>query len=194
MSSITYTKNKNHIPIPQQPIAPPPQEYAMNQRCIGVLGANILNHKGNRLNYRNYPNRRYQNANGEIYPGNLYRYGIVSQSIEPLAQRRVFRRTLRGISQNRPRSRPNQRRSRSIRRRCRRDPRQIRLNDFMPIQLRQPSPNLSVDFNLATTAAITITTNINNVPIDALPQRATSVTNTPQPFAVNKGNNTNQQQ
>ncbi|CAF4078963.1 unnamed protein product [Rotaria sordida] len=116
-------------------------------------------------------------------------YGIASQLVQPLAQRRFVRRTpTTRISQNWLISCSNQRRSRSRQQR-RRVPRQIRLNDFMPAELCEASPNLPVDFNLATTLATTIASNINNVPFDALPKRAIFATNTTQPFAVNNENN-----
>ncbi|CAF4303449.1 unnamed protein product, partial [Rotaria sordida] len=94
----------------------------------------------------------------------------------------------RRSSQNRPRSRSNQRQSRSIQQR-RRGPRQLKLNDFMPPQLRDPSPdtrNLPSDFNLATTT--------NNIPVDALPQSEIFRNNTTQPFVVNQNEQENQQQ
>ncbi|CAF4292760.1 unnamed protein product, partial [Rotaria sordida] len=96
----------------------------------------------------------------------------------------------RRSSQNRPRSRSNQRQSRSIQQR-RRGPRQLRLNDFMPPQLRDPSPdtrNLPSDFNLATA------TTTNNIPVDALSQREIFRNNTTQPFVVNQNEQENQQQ
>ncbi|CAF4147232.1 unnamed protein product, partial [Rotaria sordida] len=65
---------------------------------------------------------------------------------------------------NRPRSQVQRRR---------RGPRQIRLNDFMPIELHEPSTNLPPEFNIATVTASTTTTTTTtmNVPPDALPQR-----------------------
>ncbi|CAF1500681.1 unnamed protein product, partial [Rotaria sp. Silwood1] len=158
-------------------------------------------------NYRNYPNTNvgfypklnygrnisYNRNYGPppYYPG----YGIVNQSIQPLAQRRFVRRTSRQkrISQNRPRTHSSQRQSRLGQQR-KRFPRQIRLNEFMPVELRQASPSLPVDFNLATTAATTTASNINNGPVDALPQRVISATNTTQPFDVNNENNNQQRQ
>ncbi|CAF1443914.1 unnamed protein product [Rotaria sordida] len=59
----------------------------------------------------------------------------------------------------------------------------------MLAELCEASPNLPVDFNLATTPATTIASNVNNVPFDALPQRAIFAINTTQPFAVNNENN-----
>ncbi|CAF1365937.1 unnamed protein product, partial [Rotaria sordida] len=125
-------------------------------------------------------------------------YGIVNQPIQPMAQqqRRFVRRTsARRISQNRRSgSRSNQRRSRSRQQR-RRVTRQIRLNDFMPQELREPSPNLPNDFNLATTnTAITTASNFNNVPVDALPQRTIFASNVTQPFVVNNTNVNGQRQ
>ena len=101
-------------------------------------------------------------------------------------QRRDSSSRLRTQS-NRRRSRSDQRQSRSRQgqRRCR--PRQLRLNDFMPSQLRDTSPtttaiNLPNQFNLgekATTSA-TIT-----APPEALPQcERFRVNNVTQPFTV----------
>ncbi|CAF4958817.1 unnamed protein product, partial [Rotaria magnacalcarata] len=47
-------------------------------------------------------------------------------------------------------NRPNSRDNRPMNQR-RRGPRQMRLNDFMPPEIREPSPNLPPDFNLETT-------------------------------------------
>ncbi|CAF1345140.1 unnamed protein product [Rotaria sordida] len=176
---------------------------------------NNFNYRGNRRFSRNYPNTPYPNTNVGFYPPRNYRrnifynrnyrpqpyytgYGIVNQPIQPMAQqeRRFIRRTsARRISQNRRSgSRSNQRRSRSRQQR-RRVPRQIRLNDFMPQELREPSPNLPNDFNLATTnAAITTASNLNNVPVDALPQRTIFASNVTQPFVVNNTNVNGQRQ
>ncbi|CAF1438169.1 unnamed protein product [Rotaria sordida] len=87
---------------------------------------------------------------------------------------------------NRPRSQVQRRR---------RGPRQIRLNDFMPIELHEPSTNLPPEFNIATVTASTTTTTTTtmNVPPDALPQcEIFTRKNTTQPFTVNQ-NNQNQQ-
>ncbi|CAF4993794.1 unnamed protein product, partial [Rotaria magnacalcarata] len=72
----------------------------------------------------------------------------------------------------------------------RRGPRQMRLNDFMPPAIREPSPNLPPDFNLETTTATTTT-----APPDALPQRErfATIRNTTQPFVVNQDNQQPQQ-
>ena len=83
------------------------------------------------------------------------------------------------ILSNRRRSRSDQRQSRSRQRqqqqRRRRRPRQLRLNDFMPPQLRDTSPmtttptNLPNQFNLGEMAATSATT--TTAPLEALPQR-----------------------
>ncbi|CAF1183289.1 unnamed protein product [Didymodactylos carnosus] len=61
-------------------------------------------------------------------------------------------------------------------------PSQLQLNDFIPPQLRDPSPNVPnvpLDFNLAAT------TTANNIPRNALPQRQNfATTNTTQPFTM----------
>ncbi|CAF1554419.1 unnamed protein product, partial [Adineta ricciae] len=113
-------------------------------------------------------------------------------------QNRQYNRN-RQFNQNRPRSRSNgstpiPRRSRSGQR-C--TPRPLRLNDFMPSELRDNSPNaqyLASNFNLATTTT-------DATPADALPQRqrfaltAASSTDTTQPFAIsNQADGANQQQ
>ncbi|CAF1422265.1 unnamed protein product, partial [Rotaria sp. Silwood1] len=96
------------------------------------------------------------------------------------------RRRSRSIQQQ------QQRRSQSRQQRQRR-PRQLKLNDFMPTELRERSPsleNLPPEFNL-------------NAPPDALPQREIFATttnnnnnnnNTTQPFVVNQNNQNWQQQ
>ncbi|CAF1260607.1 unnamed protein product [Rotaria sordida] len=167
--------------------------YRINQFSYG-------NNQYNYRNYRNYSNRRNQNTNRGFYPRIFYRrnnyqpqqyyndYGIINQPVVP--QGSFYRRIPRRLSQNRPRSRSNQQRSRSIQQR-RRGPRQLRLNDFMPPQLRDPSPdtrNLPSDFNLATA------TTTNDIPVDALPQCEVFRNNTTQPFVVNQNEQENQQQ
>ena len=110
---------------------------------------------------------------------------------------------LRAQSNNRLRSRSDQRRGPSQQRRQqRRRPRQLRLNDFMPPQLRDISPstttttNLPNQFNLGGEAATaTATTATIMAPPEALPQRERfRVNNVTQPFTVdhNEGNNQNQ--
>ncbi|CAF1412533.1 unnamed protein product [Rotaria sordida] len=215
MSSISYN---NQIPLQQATTAPPPlpQRY-MNQgrRRGGVFRGNNFNFNFNRRrnqfnyrnnqysyrnyqNYQNYPNRRNQNTNRGFYPRIFYRrnnyqpqqyydgYGIINQPIVP--QGRFYQRMPRRSSQNRPRSRSNQRQSRSIQQR-RRGSRQLKLNDFMPPQLRDLSPDtrsLPSDFNLATTTT-------TNIPSDVLPQREMFRNNTTQPFVVNQNQQENQQ-
>ncbi|CAF4744566.1 unnamed protein product, partial [Rotaria sp. Silwood2] len=74
----------------------------------------------------------------------------------------------------------------------RQGPRQIRLKDFMPTELREPSPNLPPDFNIATATALAIKS--TNILSDALPQCERFLqNNTTQPFTVT-GNNQNKQQ
>ncbi|CAF1502723.1 unnamed protein product, partial [Rotaria sp. Silwood1] len=112
-------------------------------------------------NYRNIPRQYFS-------PYDRGGYGFVSPGQEQQARLVQPARLPRRLS-NRPR---------------RRGPRQIRLNDFMPTELREPLPQLPPDFN--------ITTN-TNAPPDALPQRERFVQNdTTQPFTVT-GNNQNKQ-
>ncbi|CAF3917600.1 unnamed protein product [Rotaria sordida] len=210
---------QNPLNYGQNPLnyGPNPLNYGGNplNSNYGNNNFNNFNYRGNRRFSRNYPNTPYPNTNVGFYPPRNYRrnifynrnyrpqpyytgYGIVNQPIQPMAQqqRRFIRRTsTRRISQNRRSgSRSNQRRSRSRQQR-RRVPRQIRLNDFMPQELREPSPNLPNDFNLATTnAAITTASNLNNVPVNALPQRAIFASNVTQPFVVNNTNVNGQRQ
>ncbi|CAF1503656.1 unnamed protein product [Rotaria sordida] len=130
-------------------------------------------------NYNSYvPNlnnnrRRRRNNNVTYYNHNRY-------DSEPRS-----RPTSRPRTQ--PSSRPrNWQRSQSRSRKIRRGPRQLRLNDFMPEEFRDPSQgatNLPQEFNLNTAIA----------PPDALPQRSRFM-NVTQPFIVNENNNPIQQQ
>ncbi|CAF5037176.1 unnamed protein product, partial [Rotaria sp. Silwood1] len=143
------------------------------------------------INFRNYTNRRNVFYNRNYQPQRYYSgYGIINQP--QFQQERFFRQPNSRINQRR-RSRSiqqqQQRRSQSRQQRQRR-PRQLKLNDFMPTELRERSPsleNLPPEFNL-------------NVPPDALPQREIFATttnnnnNTTQPFVVNQNNQNWQQQ
>ncbi|CAF3432996.1 unnamed protein product, partial [Rotaria sp. Silwood2] len=90
-------------------------------------------------------------------------------------QRRFNRSVSRIFNQNRPRSLSNvqqqpQQQQGENRSNQRRGPRQIRLNDFLPEEFRDPSENTRnppQDFNINTAATTTYTT----TPPDALPQR-----------------------
>ncbi|CAF4522755.1 unnamed protein product, partial [Rotaria sp. Silwood2] len=139
-------------------------------------------------NYRRYPRNYYPrnnfyNRNNRIPRQNFNpyyrgRYGFVNPGQE--RQERLVQ-PVRSPSRRRLSNRPR-----------RQGPRQIRLNDFMPTELREPSPQLPPDFNIATTTALAITN--TNAPPDALPQRERFVrNNTTQPFTVS-GSNQNQQQ
>ena len=93
-----------------------------------------------------------------------------------------------GTQSNRRRSRSDQRQSRFRQEQRRRRPRQLRLNDFMPSQLRDTSPtttttiNLPNQFNLGEKAATSTTI---TAPPEALPQRECfRVNNVTQPFTV----------
>ena len=105
-------------------------------------------------------------------------------------QRRGSSSRLRTQS-NRRRSRSDQRQSRSRQRqrRRRRRPRQLRLNDFMPPQLRDTSSttttvNLPNQFNLGEMAATSATI---AAPLEALPQRERfRFNNVTQPFTVDQ--------
>ncbi|CAF1212260.1 unnamed protein product [Rotaria sordida] len=137
---------------------------------------------GNRFNYRRYPrnyyrrnifyNRNYRIPRQYFNPYETGGYGFVN----PRQQRQGRSvQPVRSPSRRRPSNRPR-----------RRGPRQIRLNDFMPTELREPSPNLPPEFNIAPTTA-------PNAPQNALPQRERfAQRNTTQPFTVTE-NNQNQQ-
>ncbi|CAF4469837.1 unnamed protein product [Rotaria sp. Silwood2] len=184
------------------------QNFGYNQY---YYRGNRPNFRNNQFNYRNYQN--YQNTNGSFYPRNFYRPNVFYN--QNYQQQRYFNRynnngysrinrplgrfQERQISQNRPGSRSNQQRSRSnqqrqqgslIRQQRQHLPRQLKLNDFMPIELRERSTSpgtLPTEFNL-------------NAPPDALPQRqifnttATTTNNTTQPFVVNQNDQNWQQQ
>ncbi|CAF3804399.1 unnamed protein product [Rotaria sp. Silwood1] len=217
MSSITYSNNQ--IPI-QQTTAPPPRY--MNQRRRG--GSTFrYNYRGNNsfypINFRNYTNRRNVFYNRNYQPQRYYSgYGIINQ---PQFQQERFFRQPNSRTNQRRRSRSiqqqQQRRSQSRQQRQRR-PRQLKLNDFMPTEIRERSPsleNLPPEFNLnAPPDALpqreifATTTNNNNLPPefnlnappDTLPQREIFATttnnnnNTTQPFVVNQNNQNWQQQ
>ncbi|CAF1350003.1 unnamed protein product [Rotaria sordida] len=154
-----------------------------------VIGNQFYNQNGgNRFNYQRYPrnyyrrnifyNRNYRIPRQFFNPYETGGYGFVN----PRQQRQGRSvQPVRSSSRRRPSNRPR-----------RRGPRQIRLNDFMPTELRESSPNLPSEFNIATTTApITtapITTTVTtNATTDALPQREIFARrNTTQPFTVNE--------
>ncbi|CAF3996097.1 unnamed protein product [Rotaria sp. Silwood1] len=124
---------------------------------------------------RNLPRNYYQNfQNGyrRLYREKIY-YNRYYQPPQQYYQQHIKRRS----SQNRL----NKRRP-SLIRTQQRGPRQLKLNDFMPTELRSRSTSLPSDFNLQN--------NTNPAPPDALPQRARFINNTTQPFVVNNQNNT----
>ncbi|CAF4547627.1 unnamed protein product, partial [Rotaria socialis] len=160
-----------------------------------------------RTNGYNYPNYYGNYSNGNPYFPNSNDYGMRNQPDMPLRPRyycqQNIQRSNRNQNQireggrnrrNQPRNGSNQqRRSRSRqpprqqRQPRRNGPRQIQLNDFMPVQLRNHSSslaNLPEEFQ-----AFNSTTNANNVPVDALPQRAifartTTTADSTQPFNI----------
>jgi hypothetical protein len=178
MSNMNNNNNNNQVPL--QPLLP--QGYMNNQRRgRGMYWGNQYNYPNNNNQFyrRNtYYNRNYQQGyNGYDNGG----YGITNA---PPPQS-TFYGPQRRFNQNRPRSHSGQQRS---------GPRQIRLNDFMPSQLRNVSPsipNLPTDFNLLNNGPTTNNGPPIPVPSNALPQRANFQTqtittnNTTQPFNIN---------
>ncbi|CAM4819195.1 unnamed protein product [Rotaria magnacalcarata] len=180
-----------------------PSNYGRNQ-YYSNRGNQYYSNRGNqyysnrRNQYNNYRRNQYNRPN--YYPQNVYynrnyRPPQQSYSFESRPQGGRFSRPVRSRrsgsnQQRRSRSnRPNSRDNRPMNQR-RRGPRQMRLNDFMPPEIREPSPNLPPDFNLETTTTTTTT-----APPDALPQRERFATtrNTTQPFVVNQDNQQPQQ-
>ncbi|CAF4241523.1 unnamed protein product, partial [Rotaria sordida] len=119
-------------------------------------------------------NRNYRIPRQYFIPNDIGGYGFVGQrQQQQLRPIQPVRSSSRRRFSNRPR---------------RRGPRTIRLNDFMPTELREPSPNLPPEFNIATTTT-------TDVPSNALPQRERFVQrNTTQPFTVTENNRNQQQQ
>ncbi|CAF3781087.1 unnamed protein product [Rotaria sp. Silwood1] len=178
MSSINYDDNNNNqIPL-QDPNAPPrlPRYIRRRGGRNNYVGRNNYTgrnnyREGNSFYYRNRYNQNYQNMPRQYFsPYDRGGYGFVSPGQEQQAR---LVQPARLPSRRRLSYRPR-----------RRGPRQIRLNDFMPTELREPSPQLPPDFNIATNT---------NAPPDALPQHERFVQNdTTQPFTVT-GNNQNKQ-
>jgi hypothetical protein len=155
-------------------------------------GNSTNDNRGNRYNqhsgYRNVSPMRY-----DSYPSRQPMNSHNQGSNEPWQPRRSYDKPQRFMN-DRPRS-PSIQRQRLERRQPSengrqqqraRGPRAIRLNDFMPPQLRDLSPNtvdLPSEFTIATSAAVTT----GEVPADALPQRQRFV-NTTQPFDTNSRN------
>ncbi|CAF3636257.1 unnamed protein product [Rotaria socialis] len=136
---------------------------------------------------RNYrPQQRYANPYDVNRPQGRFILSTRSNQIRSRTNSNQQRRS----RSNRPNSRNNRQRSQSrqqLQQQRRRGPRQLHLNDFMPAELREPSPNLPTEFNIAATTATT-------VPPDALPQREIFARrNTTQPFVVDQNGQDNQQ-
>ncbi|CAF4184703.1 unnamed protein product, partial [Rotaria magnacalcarata] len=195
------TTKSHYITYPNNGIYPnnvnyPNYQYGGNQYPYG--GNQYPNRNGYRSNvYRRniFYNRNNQQQQRPYNAYDIGGYGIVNQSYIP-PPRRSVRQRQRGTSrQNQPRIGSNQQRRSQSRQpqqqqqQRRRRPRQLRLNDFMPTQLRDPSPttsNLPTGFNLGTT-----TTTVTTAPSDALPQRqifaaTNTANNVTQPFMVNQ--------
>ncbi|CAM4843246.1 unnamed protein product, partial [Rotaria magnacalcarata] len=221
---MNYNNYNNQLPLQSTTTAPPPppvQRYMNNQRRGDAI------YRNNQYNYQyrnsipkrnynndfyslqnntdnNFSNRQNNNNNNIFYNRNFQqrhnRYSMNNGSMQsyynynnrpPIFQSRFnLNRRI-----NRSRSR-EQRRS---------GPRQLRLNDFMPTQLRDTSPvlaNLPSNFNLNTDPTTTATR--PNPPANALPQRPKFATqtqtitaashNTTQPFIVNVDTNVLDQQ
>ena len=141
---------------------------------------------------RNYHPNLNPSRNNSGYPRNVYyNRGNRTNNVVPSG----YRNNGYGITERRPvTTKVSRDRSRSHSgQRQQRGPRPIRLNDFMPMQLRDVSPtnqNLPADFNLSNTRPET--------PVDALSQRTrnrTTVANDDtQPFNVNNNNDNLQRQ
>ncbi|CAF4154274.1 unnamed protein product [Rotaria sp. Silwood2] len=116
----------------------------------------------NRNNYRIFRNNNFRQNN--------YRQNIRSQSVN-----RRYDNGGYGFN-SRPSIQPQRSRSRQ---RNQNGPRVLRLNDYMPPELRDDSPN----FN-PVSAAITAPNTRPVTPIDALPQRQNFATDITQPFGV----------
>ena len=137
--------------------------------------------------------RQYNQSNGSRNVSPMMRgfeapsrsYGDNNQRHIPFKQHQNYSMPQQQQQQRWTQNRPS--RSSSIQRRGSiSGPRSIRLNDFMPPQLREPSPNtvdLPLEFNLATTTTATTM----EAPVNALPQRQRFV-NTTQPFDTNSRN------
>ncbi|CAF1033611.1 unnamed protein product [Rotaria sordida] len=170
----TYNNNNNNYYYPNRNYSYVPNRnysYVPNRNYLYVPNLN--------------DNRRRRNNNMTYYNRNQYDSRPRSR---PRNQSRIRPRSRpRNQSRTRPSSRPNsQHRSQSRNRQVRRGPRQLRLNDFMPQEFRDPSQNsinLPQDFNLNTA--------ITTAPPDALPQRTIFTNNTTQPFIVNTEENNN---
>ncbi|CAF2028125.1 unnamed protein product [Rotaria magnacalcarata] len=150
--------------------------------------ANQYYNRGNPYYRRNiYYNRNYRPQQRYANPYDANR--SQGRFIRPTRSRANSNQQRRSRS-NRPNSHNNRQRSQSRQRR--RGPRQLHLNDFMPAELREPSPNLPTEFNIAAAAATTITA-ATTVPPDALPQRETFTRrNTTQPFVVDQNDQNGQ--
>ena len=206
--------NPNFNPMrPQQATtaAPAPPHPMMNEdrRRGGVLGGNGYNYRQQQQReYRNqnysYNGNRYVNGNMNYNDASRYNQSNGSRNVSPMTRgfdppdRRYRNDNQRHIpfQQHRNYGMPQQQqgwtrnrspRDSSIQRRgSNRGPRSIRLNDFMPPQLRDPSPStvdLPSEFNIATTTTATTM----EAPVNALPQRQRFI-NTTQPFETNSRN------
>ncbi|CAF4678970.1 unnamed protein product, partial [Rotaria socialis] len=224
MSSMNYNNYNNQLPFQSTTTAPPPppvQRYMNNQRRGDAI------YRNNQYNYQyrnsipkrnynndfyslrnntdnNFSNRQNNNNNNIFYNRNFQqrhnRYSMNNGSMQsyynynnrpPIFQSRF------NLNRRINRSRSSEQR--------RSGPRQLRLNDFMPTQLRDTSPvlaNLPSNFNLNTDPTTTATR--PNPPANALPQRPKFATqtqtitaashNTTQPFIVNVDTNVLDQQ
>jgi hypothetical protein len=188
MSTIDY----NQVPL-QPTTLPSVQRYINNNqyRRGDVYGGNQNNYQ-----YRNNNNNFYR-RNNTFYNRNVQQgdnrnnnYGNINRP--PQSTHGRFNSRSRRPDRSGSRQQQQQRRS---------GPRQLKLNDFMPPQLRDISTsntrNLPSDFNL-TNSDYTGTTNTrSNTPVNALTQRSkfatqTITTNdTTQPFNVDGNDNSN---
>ena len=211
-----YNPNYNSMPPQQATTAGPPppmmNEDRRRRHGGGVLGGTGYMYR-QQPQQREYRNRNYayngnQYVNGNTNYNNTHRYNQsnVSRNVSPMTrgfnipgqnygdnnQRHIPFKQHQNYSM--PQQQQQQRwtqnrpsRSSSVQRRGSiSGPRSIRLNDFMPPQLREPSSNtvdLPLEFNLATTTTATTM----EAPVNALSQRQRFV-NTTQPFDTNSRN------
>ncbi|CAF3173578.1 unnamed protein product [Rotaria sp. Silwood2] len=158
----------------------------------GAMGRNDYVGRNNNNYYRE--GNLFYNRNYQRYTGNFYNRNYRNRNYRiPRPDSNLYHRGGYGfVSPGQERQERSPSRCRLSNRLRRQGPRQIRLNDFMPTELRESSPNLPPDFNIATATALAIAS--TNIPSDALPQRERFVqNNTTQPFTVT-GNNQNKQQ
>ncbi|CAF3592338.1 unnamed protein product, partial [Rotaria sp. Silwood2] len=208
---MNYNNYRNQLPLQSTTALPPVPRYMMNnqrRRAGGAYKSNPYNYQyRNYISNENNMNNNNNNINGRqnnniSYNRNFQqRYNQYSINNDSMGSYYGYNS---GPPRPQNRLNLNRRKSRSGSTEQRRSgPRHLKLNDFMPPQLRDSSSNLSnlpSDFNLANDP--TTENKRPNTPTNALPQRPnfstqtiTTANNTTQPFVVDHdSNNLNQQQ